>query len=355
MKHINKNILYLIGAVILIVLAYLIYVGSNNLLRQQAVTTPLTTPPSPTTPFSVTNQIKLSEIEVNPNSTPYQEGSYSIESRKLVFTSKDGAKTTIDTGNEPVNDFDINKDSILITTGILYTSDQSYFLIKPGSTKAIRIDTGKMKPIVSISASPDGTSVLILGNYNIKTYTANLYLYNTNNNLSTPLFTGLIKNFVKTINTEFAILGNEIDKQEPNLTFDILKYPTKEYVAKGLQSARETICSNSNSVIFYDYLGKNIKVVNFVARGISQIAFTVSPPYPQILCNDSNLYVISSQKQIISTQRINLSNQQDKKTSEIKITADQTLVLSYLIDNSLVYKVYDRAKGTYSLAVMTAP
>lgn len=345
-----KKIIYAVLFTLLVLWTLFLYSKTNlnkkNTYFQETV--PLSTESSK---ISTSNKnIKTDQIESLPNLTLTESGNYYIEDRGLTLNSSDGIKSLVDTKNEPVVDFKINQGSILIKTGDVYGNNHKYFISKLGSNNSTEIDISKSKPINTISASPDGDTAFVLGNFDIKKYSSNLYTYDPKTKQNLLVSSGTNKNDILALNSTLVVLGKEIDKPEPNYFFDILDTDSKRLLIKDIQSSKNLLCNNQDFLIYYDYQSKNIRLFDF-KKNTNQSIISVFPSDTRnkIICNSNNFYTISEKNNVLNISQFLISNGNLVNEFKSQIGTGELYVDIFAKNDGLVTKTRNEKSGSFSL------
>lgn len=341
-KNINKNYLYLASAILMVIWISLLSSKTKITKNQNTETIPVINDNSKKQQIT-----KVSEISPAANLTPYNLGEYSIKNNKLIFTLPEGNGYEIDTQNNPVTNFEINGSSIIITTGELYSTQSGYFLHNIEINKTTKINTKNLEPIVSISSTSDSKTVAIVGNLKKKEYKMSVYLYNPNTEQKTLINSNVSRNFSRFTNKNILLLGKTIDKNEPNLIFDIYDTTSNSYLAKDILSSQKATCSNTSDLFYLDYKTKSIKKINFVSKKTEDLKFNVDSKNVEIFCDETLLYIVSNNKNEIKTKKITLNDLKIEEKNK-NLSKNQVYIQTYLQNKKISIKIYNSDNKSFS-------
>ena len=338
----NKKILYPLLFVLLIAWISLLFSKTNFSKPKSVNTFPVINSPESTSSSKITT---LSQITPNSNITPLGNSTVSVQNNQLTITQNGSSKNT--NFNQSVINFSLDNNYIIVTTGQMYSENVSYSAVDPSNLQATTIKSDKITPITSLSISPNGQFVALLGNYDSQKNTSNLYLKNLSTNQNSLTLSKTNYNTVKYINDKQILVGYYSDGNEPNYTFGIFDLTTNKLTTSSYKSSPKTTCFNNNILAYYDFSSKSLKSITLSDFSTKEIKYIFPNLSTWLLCSNSHIYAISPTSDKVSTRKINLENQ-DSQTIDTKLS--QTIFIQPFINNDkLVIKTLYQTNKIYQL------
>ncbi len=344
-KKINSKYFY-IGSTILMLIIIFIFSTKNKIITTKNNNTE---PIIPTQSIKSSKDIALSDVIPAANTTPFNLGNYSIKNKKLIFTLPEGNGYEVDTNSEPVSDFKINGNSLIITTGEVYSTPSAYYIHDITTANTYKMEINKVKPIVDITAFSDIKNVYLLGSYKNKNYTMSLYSNDLTTGKNSLILSNISRNYLKSLDNDNLILGKEIDKSEPNFYFDVYDAKNTKYLKNNVLTAKKTICSNNDSVFYLNY--KDNKIIRFNYKKIEEniLDINIDSGTPLTLCDDNRLTILQTKENKIKIQNVFLNKPDQSNNNEFSLKDNQLFIEAFLNNGTLIFKFYDKTDRSYTL------
>lgn len=338
----NKKIIF--PFIFILLLLWISFLYSQTNLSKSKTTNVF---PVISTPESTGSSKVINIAQINPaqNITPLRDSTVSIQNKQLTL-SQNGSSKKADI-NQSVITFTPDNNYLLVTSGQMYSKNISYSLVNPTNLEVTNIQTDKLTPVTSLSVSPNGQLVAILGNYNSLKNTSNLYLKNLSSNQNSLLLSNTKYNTVKYLNDKQILVAYYSDSNEPNYTFGVFDLATNKLSDNTYRSSPKSTCFNSKIIAYYDFSSKSIKSLNLNDFSIKETKFSFPNFSTWLLCSENDIYAISPDLNKVSTRKINTISQTGK---DIITQLDQTVFIQPFINNNkLIIKTLNQKDQTYQL------
>lgn len=353
--NILKKKSLLLGAIVAIIL--IVFLSSIN--KKPNNSSPLTVPliPSVTIP-------KVSNLPKDFTWSFTEEKRISISSTErivaqnnkgqLVLISGDNQIVISPNGQQVVN-YTTSGDTIIIETGIYQSQNNQFYLYDLSKNVFKKLDLSTVKPISSYSINPKNTDIAILGNYDPKTYTTDLFVLNVQDETIDLVGSSVQFSEVFWASDDVLILGESSDKNEPNYDISLFSIPDKEYLIKEQFAVKKSITVNDkeNIVYFIDSTNNIFSSISLVDKQKISYFKLDSLNYETILYpNTDTIGILSNKASTLTISTYSLSQKSKRSLSSYSLGENEQYIEKYRVDERYYVKTYNKQTRQYSIKAL---
>lgn len=279
----------------------------------------------------------ISDIPPAKNLTPTDFGEAKIENNQIVIGQK------IVKIDDKINSYSIDKDLIVIESGDIYGENKTYYYYDLITDTSKKINTEKIKQVVSYSIDPENRIIYFLGNYNTNKDTSTLYLYDLKSNSFTLLKSQISANKIHVVNKSILALLSEKHLPVTNTKVNLYNINKKKVLSSEISTSESLFCFNSKFFTSYNLGTKSFTTTNLTDNSKRETVSGLVTRDMSLQCNENNYFLIEKQeKQTTINTLDNNFNLISKK--EIKNTNQKTYIQSYIQNGLLINKYLDKTK-----------
>lgn len=346
----------LIGVVIAIILIIFISKYDNKPTIKRTLTVPLVT------------DIDIPQIKTLPENfsqTYTDEKRISITDSERVIALNDNDQLIIISDNKPIiispTDLKIvnyvtSGDSVLYETGIYQNPNNRFFLHDLTNNQVREINLNFLDPIISYSISPELTSLAILGKYNAKSFSSNVYLFHLQKETVETIETNIQINEIYWVNDKSILLGKNTDNNEPNYSFSLYSVSENRFLVKDIAAVKKSISLKENQIFYIDSLNNNLSSVSLINGQTTEYFKVDSLNYEIVIFSDiTTIGLLDKTNTNISLEVYNLSQNKIINTLSIPLDKNETYIEKYSIKNQYFIKTYNNQTKKYSIKAINFP
>ena len=290
---------------------------------------------------------KESEITRNitpaTNLTPTDFGEARITNNSIII----GEKTIkID---DKINSFRVFDNLMIIEGGNIYGKNKEYYWHNIQTNAGEKINTDKLRHVVSYTVDTVTNKVYFLGNYDSKQDKSNLYEYDTVSKTFKLLESQVEVNKLEMTGVDTLALISEKHGPEINVKTKLYKASEKRYVTPEISTGENLYCINSIQMVSYNLRTKLFTQTNLSDYTQKNTTSGLVTDEMHLLCNEENYFLIEKQEDKTVFNNLGPTfNLISKK--EAKNTTQKTYIQSFVQGGKLINKYLDKNKDLYYLS-----
>jgi len=358
-KNIFNKKIFLVGLVIVVILFLVIlniFFSRQQVQKKTVQTIPLI--PQNTPPLKQNLPSNYSQIF-------QQEKRIAIsESDRVIAINNNGELVQVSVGNtivispseSKVINYVLSGETIFYETGLKDGLKNSFYLYSFNDHQNKLVNLDSAKPIISYSINPAQTELVLLGEYNSKTFKSNLYRLNLQTGTKDIVGFSVQANEISWIDNSTLLLGKSSDKDEPNYYVSIFSLFNNKYLAKDISMVKKSISfdKENNNLFFIDSTDQLLS-----SFSISDGSIT---PYIKLSLLDYETFIIPKNKQIglinkistgLSLVLIDLINKKIINTSTYSINSYEQYIEKYYVNGRYFIKTYNSQTKQYTLKAIS--
>lgn len=280
----------------------------------------------------------------------------SINENKRLTINIDGKETPISPEGSVVINYVSNNDSVVFETGVYAGRNNKYFFYDLANNLFGEIYLETVKPLISYSLNLDNTTLAVLGEYNPKGFTSNLYFVNILSGIVDLKQTNISASNIQWLNSDILLIKKEIDKPEPNHWISFYSKSTNKIVPKDIPSVKKSFSFSQDKKIVYFVNSENKDLLSFSSTNLKlQKISTVTSLNVETatLPKNNNLLILQVDENEIKTSIIETDSGKIIENKNFKLNPQEIYIEKYQNGDNIIIKTYNKETNEYLLKTVS--
>ncbi len=316
----------------------------------------LSTSPSPVIPTIATTSAIQTEIPKdlsgNTNITVFDNVFYSINEQKQLVQYIQGQPKLISLPGYSVISFQAKNNIVIYETGIYSDPSNNLYIYDQLTEKTTKINTDKLRPVISFAISPDNQSVLFLSNYQANNASANLNVYSTITGNTGFIAFSIRANKVFWADNDNFIVAYKADQTEPNYHFSIYPVNKRQFINKDTPGTEKSVKSGHGFLYYINPIGRTLNKISLTTYQETKVldktqlnTEVVPDPYTEFVT------LITPKTEVVEISKVNTDKNKITQTKLYKLNTNESYIEPVMVNGDIYLKILDLNTKSYKVVL----